>query len=163
MGPGKQQSWTTGQNALEQRTRGQGTLSWPGVHTPQAHPALHLRIPGPCLSSSCPWDLSPTGWSVFIAEIIRKVVSPPPWCQPLVSPDRGPPECIQLMKQCWEEAPEDRPNLDQIYSQVSAPRGAGCSQETANQFTSLCPVGTPHAGVLEILCIEGAMGQHHHP
>ncbi|KAF4009328.1 hypothetical protein G4228_000255 [Cervus hanglu yarkandensis] len=53
-------------------------------------------------------------------EIIRKVVSPPPRCQPLVSPDRGPPECIQLMKQCWEEAPEDRPNLDQIYSQFKS-------------------------------------------
>ncbi|OWK18179.1 hypothetical protein Celaphus_00009258 [Cervus elaphus hippelaphus] len=53
-------------------------------------------------------------------EIIRKVVSPPPRCQPLVSPDRGPPECIQLMKQCWKEAPEDRPNLDQIYSQFKS-------------------------------------------
>lgn len=92
---------------------------------------------------SCPQDLSPTGWSVFIAEIIRKVVSLPPVCHPLVSPDHGPPKCIQLMKQCWEEAPEDRPNLDQIYSQVSATRGAGCSQETVNQFTSLCPVGAP--------------------
>lgn len=68
---------------------------------------------------------------------------PPPLSQPLVSRDHGPPECIQLMEQCWEEAPEDRPNLDQIYSQASATRGAGYSQETANQFTSLCPVGAP--------------------
>ncbi|KAM9079852.1 LOW QUALITY PROTEIN: guanylate cyclase 2D-like [Megaptera novaeangliae] len=53
-------------------------------------------------------------------EIIRKVVSPPPLCQPLVSPDHGPPECIQLMEQCWEEAPEDRPNLDQICTQFKS-------------------------------------------
>ncbi|KAM9658976.1 LOW QUALITY PROTEIN: guanylate cyclase D-like [Trichechus inunguis] len=50
-------------------------------------------------------------------EIIRKVASPPPLCQPLVAPDHGPLECIQLMEQCWEEAPEDRPSLDHIYNQ----------------------------------------------
>ncbi|KAB1272035.1 Olfactory guanylyl cyclase GC-D [Camelus dromedarius] len=53
-------------------------------------------------------------------EIIRKLVSPPPLCWPLVSPDHGPPECIQLMEQCWEEDPEDRPNLDQIYTQFKS-------------------------------------------
>ncbi|XP_035938751.2 guanylate cyclase D-like [Halichoerus grypus] len=53
-------------------------------------------------------------------EIIRKVVSPPPLCRPLVSADHGPPECIQLMEQCWEEAPEDRPSLDQIYTQFKS-------------------------------------------
>ncbi|XP_035559557.2 guanylate cyclase D-like [Canis lupus dingo] len=53
-------------------------------------------------------------------EIIRKVVSPPPLCRPRVSPDHGPPECIQLMEQCWEEAPEDRPSLDQIYTQFKS-------------------------------------------
>ncbi|XP_006865081.1 PREDICTED: olfactory guanylyl cyclase GC-D-like [Chrysochloris asiatica] len=53
-------------------------------------------------------------------EIIRKVLSPPPLCRPLVSPDHGPLECIQLMEQCWEEAPESRPSLDQIYSQFKS-------------------------------------------
>ncbi|XP_037377957.1 guanylate cyclase D-like [Talpa occidentalis] len=53
-------------------------------------------------------------------EIVRKVVSPPPRCRPLVSPDHGPPECMQLMEQCWEETPEDRPSLDQIYNQFKS-------------------------------------------
>lgn len=67
-----------------------------------------------------PGDFRPTTHITFIVEIIRKVASPPPLCRPLVSPDHGPPECIQLMEQCWEEAPEHRPSLDQIYTQVSA-------------------------------------------
>ncbi|KAM6159424.1 guanylate cyclase D-like [Rhynchocyon petersi] len=53
-------------------------------------------------------------------EIIRKVASPPPLCRPLVTSDHGPLECIQLMEQCWAEAPEDRPSLDQIYNQFKS-------------------------------------------
>ncbi|KAM5248530.1 guanylate cyclase D-like [Ctenodactylus gundi] len=53
-------------------------------------------------------------------EITRKVTSPPPLCRPLVSPEHGPHDCIQLMKQCWEEDPHDRPSLDQIYRQFKS-------------------------------------------
>ncbi|EAW75004.1 hCG1641167, isoform CRA_b [Homo sapiens] len=42
---------------------------------------------------------------VLVAEIIRRVASPPPLCRPL---------------KCWDEAPEDRPSMDQIYSQFKS-------------------------------------------
>ncbi|XP_040271789.1 retinal guanylyl cyclase 1 [Bufo bufo] len=50
-------------------------------------------------------------------EIIRKVRRPPPLCRPSVSLDQAPPECIHLMKQCWSEHPDRRPNIDQIFDQ----------------------------------------------
>ncbi|XP_069003396.1 retinal guanylyl cyclase 2 [Embiotoca jacksoni] len=48
-------------------------------------------------------------------EIIRKVKKPPPMCRPTVAPDQAPLECIQLMKQCWGEMPDRRPNFDEIF------------------------------------------------
>ncbi|KAK7883206.1 hypothetical protein WMY93_029380 [Mugilogobius chulae] len=48
-------------------------------------------------------------------EIIRKVRKPPPMCRPTVAPDQAPLECIQLMKQCWSELPDRRPNFDEIF------------------------------------------------
>ncbi|XP_072247867.1 retinal guanylyl cyclase 2 [Leuresthes tenuis] len=56
----------------------------------------------------CMLDLPPE-------EIIRKVKKPPPMCRPTVSPDQAPLECIQLMKQCWSELPDRRPNFDEIF------------------------------------------------
>lgn len=53
-------------------------------------------------------------------EIIQKVEKPPPLCRPSVSIDQAPMECIQLMKQCWSEQPEKRPNINQIFDQVRA-------------------------------------------
>ncbi|KAM6945893.1 retinal guanylyl cyclase 2 [Aplochiton taeniatus] len=51
------------------------------------------------------------------AEIIRKVVKPPPMCRPTVAPDQAPLQCIQLMKQCWSEQPDRRPSFDEIFDQ----------------------------------------------
>ncbi|XP_029944247.1 retinal guanylyl cyclase 2 [Salarias fasciatus] len=58
----------------------------------------------------CMLDLSDT-------EIIEKLRKPPPLCRPVVSPDYAPLECIQLMKQCWNEQPDKRPSFDEIFDQ----------------------------------------------
>ncbi|XP_062849360.1 retinal guanylyl cyclase 2 [Trichomycterus rosablanca] len=50
-------------------------------------------------------------------EIVQKVRNPPPLCRPIVSPDHAPPECIQLMKQCWNEQSERRLTFDEIFDQ----------------------------------------------
>ncbi|XP_004573462.1 retinal guanylyl cyclase 2 isoform X2 [Maylandia zebra] len=50
-------------------------------------------------------------------EIIEKLCKPPPLCRPVVSPDYAPMECIQLMKQCWNEQPDKRPVFDEIFDQ----------------------------------------------
>ncbi|XP_070711292.1 retinal guanylyl cyclase 2 [Pempheris klunzingeri] len=48
-------------------------------------------------------------------DIIEKLRKPPPLCRPVVSPDYAPMECIQLMKQCWNEQPDKRPPFDEIF------------------------------------------------
>lgn len=54
-----------------------------------------------------------------VLEVIEKLCKPPPLCRPVVSPDYAPLECIQLMKQCWNEQPDRRPTFDEIFDQVS--------------------------------------------
>lgn len=39
--------------------------------------------------------------------------------RPVVPPEYAPAECLQLMKQCWAEAAEQRPTFDEIFNQVS--------------------------------------------
>ncbi|NXN93297.1 GUC2F cyclase, partial [Rhinopomastus cyanomelas] len=48
-------------------------------------------------------------------EIIKKVKKPPPLCRPNVAPELAPLECIQVMKQCWGEAPERRPTFEEVF------------------------------------------------
>ncbi|XP_052027131.1 retinal guanylyl cyclase 2 [Apodemus sylvaticus] len=50
-------------------------------------------------------------------EIIDRLKMPPPVYRPVVSPEYAPPECLQLMKQCWAEASEQRPTFDEIFNQ----------------------------------------------
>ncbi|XP_077597864.1 retinal guanylyl cyclase 2 isoform X1 [Stigmatopora nigra] len=58
----------------------------------------------------CTMDLSPS-------DVIEKLRKPPPLCRPAVSLDCAPFECIQLMKRCWNEQPEKRPNFEEIFDQ----------------------------------------------
>ncbi|XP_072232312.1 retinal guanylyl cyclase 2 [Leuresthes tenuis] len=84
-------------------------------------PALYGTLPGDVYSFAiimqevvirgppfCMLDLSD-------AEIIEKLRKPPPLCRPMVSPDYAPMECIQLMKQCWNEQPDKRPTFEEIF------------------------------------------------
>ncbi|XP_066106127.1 retinal guanylyl cyclase 2 isoform X4 [Saccopteryx bilineata] len=50
-------------------------------------------------------------------EIIERLKEPPPVYRPVVPPEHAPPECLQLMKQCWAEAAEQRPTFDEIFNQ----------------------------------------------
>ncbi|XP_032330636.1 retinal guanylyl cyclase 2 isoform X3 [Camelus ferus] len=50
-------------------------------------------------------------------EIIERLKKPPPVYRPVVPPEHAPPECLQLMKQCWAEAAEQRPSFDEIFDQ----------------------------------------------
>ncbi|XP_068037831.1 retinal guanylyl cyclase 2 [Anomalospiza imberbis] len=48
-------------------------------------------------------------------EIIKKVKKPPPLCRPNIAPEVAPLTCIQVMKQCWAEAPERRPTFEEVF------------------------------------------------
>ncbi|XP_068443700.1 retinal guanylyl cyclase 2 isoform X2 [Clinocottus analis] len=51
------------------------------------------------------------------AEIVEKLRKPPPVFRPVVSSDYAPLECIQLMKQCWNEQQDKRPGFEEIFDQ----------------------------------------------
>ncbi|KAL3225189.1 hypothetical protein MRX96_049319 [Rhipicephalus microplus] len=52
--------------------------------------------------------------SVFLAEIIEKLKHPPPLIRPSVSKQTAPPEALHIMRQCWAESPDMRPDFDVI-------------------------------------------------
>ncbi|XP_064120468.1 uncharacterized protein LOC135225163 isoform X1 [Macrobrachium nipponense] len=47
-------------------------------------------------------------------EIIARLKKPPPMIRPSVSKGAAPPDAINIMKQCWAELPEMRPDFNQI-------------------------------------------------
>ncbi|XP_076356799.1 retinal guanylyl cyclase 2-like [Tachypleus tridentatus] len=50
-------------------------------------------------------------------ELIEKLKYPPPLIRPSVSKQAAPPEAINIMKQCWAEYPDMRPDFGQINEQ----------------------------------------------
>ncbi len=45
-------------------------------------------------------------------EIISKIKKPPPLIRPSVSKGAAPPEAINIMRQCWAEQPDMRPDFN---------------------------------------------------
>lgn len=50
--------------------------------------------------------------SLSADEIISKLEKPPPLIRPSVSKGAAPPEAINIMRQCWAETPEMRPDFN---------------------------------------------------
>ncbi|CAH1131699.1 unnamed protein product [Ceutorhynchus assimilis] len=50
-------------------------------------------------------------------EIIEKVKHPPPLIRPSVSKGAAPPEAINIMRQCWAEQAEMRPDFNAVHDQ----------------------------------------------
>ncbi|XP_043863244.1 uncharacterized protein LOC6573483 [Drosophila mojavensis] len=48
-------------------------------------------------------------------EIIAKLKKPPPLIRPSVSKGAAPPEAINIMRQCWAEQPDMRPDFNSVY------------------------------------------------
>uniref|UniRef100_A0A1A9W1L4 Guanylate cyclase n=1 Tax=Glossina brevipalpis TaxID=37001 RepID=A0A1A9W1L4_9MUSC len=53
--------------------------------------------------------------SLSADEIIVKIKKPPPLIRPSVSKGAAPPEAINIMRQCWAEQPEMRPDFNSVY------------------------------------------------
>ncbi|KAK8730046.1 hypothetical protein OTU49_008437, partial [Cherax quadricarinatus] len=47
-------------------------------------------------------------------EILARLKKPPPMIRPSVSKGAAPPDAINIMKQCWAELPEMRPDFNEI-------------------------------------------------
>ncbi|KAE8747326.1 hypothetical protein FOCC_FOCC005969, partial [Frankliniella occidentalis] len=50
-------------------------------------------------------------------EIIEKLKRPPPLIRPSVSKGAAPPEAINIMRQCWAELPDSRPDFNAVHDQ----------------------------------------------
>lgn len=50
--------------------------------------------------------------SLSAEEIISKLKKPPPLIRPSVSKGAAPPEAINIMRQCWAEQPDMRPDFN---------------------------------------------------
>lgn len=50
--------------------------------------------------------------SLSAEEIISKLKKPPPLIRPSVSKGAAPPEAINIMRQCWAETPDMRPDFN---------------------------------------------------
>ncbi|XP_064455640.1 retinal guanylyl cyclase 2-like [Ornithodoros turicata] len=53
-------------------------------------------------------------------EIIEKLKHPPPLIRPSVSKQTAPPEALHIMRQCWAEYPDMRPDFDQVAERFKA-------------------------------------------
>lgn len=51
---------------------------------------------------------------LFVSEIVEKLVRPPPLIRPSVSMGAAPPEAVSVMRQCWAEPPDLRPDTDTL-------------------------------------------------
>lgn len=50
-----------------------------------------------------------------VSEIIEKVKAPPPLIRPSVSKGAAPPEVINIMRQCWAEQADMRPDFNAVH------------------------------------------------
>lgn len=50
--------------------------------------------------------------SLSAEEIVLKLKKPPPLIRPSVSKGAAPPEAINIMRQCWAETPDMRPDFN---------------------------------------------------